>query len=210
MTLGYAQIGEAFSQAKASVTMNGGFVGGDGVGAQVRAWFLSHGIHLLWLTGVGALVLGAALVGRDLNSSASQLNLNYFGKSNCSVTQLLPQKVLMLSRQVDECEPLLVGAASYLPHVSVFVCVGIIVVGRCGLPVSKPMLTTPTVSALEAIIWYIAFKVCFQLRLVPLHRGAAAAARDECPRRRQGLTLVHFISAQPEPFWLLKPFKHPT
>ena len=97
IALSYAHIGEAMPQAKASVTINGGVV--DGVGAQVRAWFLSQGIHLLWLTGVGAMVLGAALV----------------------------------------------GAASHLPHFSVFACVGIIV----ALPLLLAMnalaagLTTP-------------------------------------------------------------------
>ena len=44
-------------------------------------------------------------------------------------------------------------------------------VGRCRLPVSKPMLKAPTVSALETIISETAFNVCLQFQLALLRLG---------------------------------------
>jgi len=46
-----------------------------------------------------------------------------------------------------------------------------IMVGRCRLTVSKPVLKAPMVSALETIIWQTAFNCCFQSQLAPLHHG---------------------------------------
>jgi hypothetical protein len=50
-------------------------------------------------------------------------------------------------------------------------------VGRCRLTVSKPELKAPTVTALEIVIPEIAFNVCFQFRLAPLHHGGRGFRR---------------------------------
>ena len=44
--------------------------------------------------------------GRGLHSSTFQLNLSRFGHCQAETTERLPQKVLPLSRKVDECKPL--------------------------------------------------------------------------------------------------------
>ena len=48
-------------------------------------------------------------------------------------------------------------------------------VGRCRLTVSKPVLKAPMVSALET---RMAFNVCFQFQLSPLHLGGRSCWRD--------------------------------
>jgi len=49
-------------------------------------------------------------------------------------------------------------------------------VGQCRLTVSKPVLKAPMVSALETIISFTAFKLCFQILLAPLRRGRRRVA----------------------------------
>ena len=56
-------------------------------------------------------------------------------------------------------------------HVREVTIHSLVLVGRCRLTVSKPVLKAPVVSALETMIRYIAFKVCFQFQLTPLHPG---------------------------------------
>jgi hypothetical protein len=72
-------------------------------------------------------------------------------------------------------------------------------VGRCRLPVSKPVLKAPMVSALETGLSLNAFKCCFQSQFAPLHQGLQWFISRAQRHARQGLTLVHF-SAQPQPF----------
>jgi hypothetical protein len=46
-------------------------------------------------------------------------------------------------------------------------------VGRCRLTVLKTVFKAPMISALETIISYTAFTVCFQIQVAPLQRGGA-------------------------------------
>jgi hypothetical protein len=61
---------------------------------------------------VDVLAFAAALEGRGVHPSTSQLILSRLCHCNLVTAQHIPQKGLMLSRKVDECKPLLEGAAA--------------------------------------------------------------------------------------------------
>jgi hypothetical protein len=63
-------------------------------------------------------VLDRDMTGRGFHSSTSQLNLSVPVTELHETTQCIPQDVLTLSREVDECQPLMSGAsgvAVYFP-----------------------------------------------------------------------------------------------
>jgi hypothetical protein len=88
--------------------------------------------------------------------------------------------------------------------------VGAAEVGRCRLPVSKPVSKEPAVPALELIISYTAFKCCFQFQLAPLNPGSTTPSRriptpatstSSAAPPRHGLTLVHFSAPRKRFLW---------
>ena len=93
--------------------------------------------------------------------------------------------MLTLSRKLDECKPLGGGGGGGGGNADGKVFAGKarvsltfrqrVEVGRCRLPVSKPMLKAPMMSSLEA---KIAFSSCFQCQLALLQRGVGAARAE--------------------------------